>query len=202
MIDLLSGKIKQVGEKTVTLFTNGIGFCLHVPQVSGLEKDQDLEFFTYMHWNQENGPSLYGFQSELERSVFLMIIDCPKIGPSIAMSILSQLGAGAFLKIVSSQDEKALSSVNGIGSKKAEQIIVSLKHKVSKIVTAGVWAQESQQNFVQWQNVNDVLVSLGYSKPEINKTLQHLTQKFTGENISLDQLIRAALTFVSSGANN
>ena len=202
MINLLSGKIKQVGEKTVTLFMNGIGFCLHVPQVSGLEKDQDLEFFTYMHWNQENGPSLYGFQSELERSVFLMIIDCPKIGPSIAMSVLSQLGAGAFLKIVSSQDEKALSSVNGIGSKKAEQIIVSLKHKVSKMVTAGVLAQEGQQNFVQWQNVNDVLVSLGYSKPEINKTLQHLTQKFTGENISLDQLIRAALTFVSSGANN
>jgi Holliday junction resolvasome RuvABC DNA-binding subunit len=62
--------------------------------------------------------------------------------------------------------------------------------------------QESQQNFVQWQNVNDVLTSLGYSKPEINKTLQHLTQKYTSENVPLDQLIRAALAFASSNVSN
>lgn len=201
MIDFLSGKIKNVGEKSVTLVVGGVGFLLNVPQPSGFVQDSNVELFTYLHWNPENGPSFYGFKTEFERQVFLMIIDCPKIGPSIALSVLSQISASNFLKIVSTQDEKALSTVNGIGAKKAEQIIVSLKHKVSKMITGGTLVEENQQSFVQWQNINDVLTSLGYSKPEINKTLQHLSKKYTGENISLDQLIRAALTFISSGAN-
>ncbi|KKQ32715.1 MAG: Holliday junction ATP-dependent DNA helicase RuvA [candidate division TM6 bacterium GW2011_GWF2_37_49] len=198
MIDLLSGKVKNVGEKSITLFVGGIGFLLNVPRTSEISQDSVVDLFTYLHWNPENGPSLYGFKTELERQVFLMIIDCPKIGPSIASNILSQISATDFLKVVNAQDEKALSSVNGIGSKKAEQIIVALKHKVSKMVVAGVLAEESQSSFVQWQNVNDVMASLGYTKPEIHKTVQHLSQKYNGENIALDQLIRAALTFISS----
>lgn len=201
MIDFLSGKIKNIGEKSVTLVVGGVGFLLNVPHSSGFIADSDMELFTYLHWNPENGPSFYGFKTEFERQVFLMIIDCPKIGPSIALSILSQISASDFLKIVSTQDEKALSTVNGIGAKKAEQIIVSLKHKVSKMIAGGTIIEENQQNFVQWQNINDVLASLGYSKPEINKTLQHLSKKYMAENVSLDQLIRSALTFISSSAN-
>lgn len=200
MISYLCGKIKDVNDKTVTLLVNDIGFLIHVPRSSGLIANNPAEFFTYLHWNPENGPSFYGFQTELERKVFLMIIDCPKIGPSIALNILSQIGASEFLNIVNSQNEKALSNVNGIGEKKAEQIIVTLKHKVSKLLTSGQISisDDQQQNFVQWQNINDVLCSLGYTKQETSQAIQHLSKKYTGENISLDQLIRSALTFLTA----
>ena len=200
MISYLCGKIKDVSEKSITLLVHDIGFLLYVPKPSGLITNNSAEFFTYLHWNAENGPSFYGFQSELERKVFLMIIECPKIGPSIALSILSQIGSNEFLNIVNSQNEKALSNVNGIGEKKAEQIIVTLKHKVSKLLTSGQISvsEDQQQNFVQWQNINDVLNSLGYTKQETTQTIQHLSKKYNGENISLDQLIRAALTFLSA----
>lgn len=199
MISYLCGKIKEVSEKTITLLVNDIGFLLYVPQAGSLHKDSTAEFFTYLHWNPENGPSFYGFQTDLERKVFLMIIECPKIGPSIALSVLSQIGANEFLNIVSSQNEKMLSSVNGIGGKKAEQIIVTLKHKVTKMLASGqISVSESQQEFVHWQNVGEVLTSLGYSKQETSQALQHLTKKYTGENISLDHLIRSALTYLTS----
>jgi holliday junction DNA helicase RuvA len=197
MIDFLNGKVKEVGEKTITLLVNGLGFQVHVSRPANFVKDKEIELCTYMHWNAENGPTLFGFQEELEKIVFLMIIDCPKIGPGIAKNILSQLSPEQFLEIVSSQNEKALSEVNGIGEKKAEQIIVQLKHKVAKLLMSGQIVKHSQQNFVQWQNINDVLVSLNYSKPEISKVMQFLTEKYSGQNVPLDMLIRSALSFLS-----
>ena len=197
MINYLKGSIKSIKDQTVTVLVNGIGYALQVTQTKNLVKNKESEFYTYLHWNQEKGPSFYGFSNELEKTVFLLIIDCPKIGPGIAIKILSQIEPGQFLEIISSQNEEALSKFNGIGPKKAEQIIMHLKNKVAKLLSSGEIQPDSQQNFVQWQNINDVLVSLNYSKPEITKTMQFLTEKYSGKNIQLDQLIRAALGFLS-----
>ena len=100
MISYLCGKIKDINDKSVTLLTNDIGFMIYTPKPSRFTQDQSAELFTYLHWNPENGPSFYGFQTALEKQVFLMIIECPKIGPSIALNILSKIGASEFLIIV------------------------------------------------------------------------------------------------------
>ena len=198
MFDLLSGTIASVKEKSITLLVGGIGFSLNVPNARTLTIDTTSQFYVYFHWNQENGPSMYGFTTELERKVFLLIIDCPKIGPTIALNILSQLSAPQFLEIVTTNNEAGLSSVNGIGAKKAEQIIVELKHKVQKLLNNGELKIEQQQNFVQWQQLSEVLASLNYTKQEVGKVTQHLAEKYAGQNYPLDQLIRAALAFLSS----
>lgn len=199
MIDYLIGKVTAITDKTATLFVNGLGFQLQIPQIKSLTLNKEAKIYTYMHWNQEKGPSLYGFQDESERQVFLMIIDCPKIGPSIALSALSQLSPGRFIEIITSQNEEALSAINGIGEKKAEQIIMQLKRKVSKLISSGqLNLSEQQQDFTHWQNINDVLTSLNYSKPEISKTMMYLTEKYSNQNYQLDQLIRSALSFLSS----
>lgn len=198
MINYLVGKIQRVGEKSLTLLVNGLGFEIFAPQAQNFRENSDANLHTYMHWNQEKGPTLYGFQDELEKTIFLLIISCSKIGPSIAMSILSQMTSSEFIQIISQQDEKALSKINGIGVKKAEQIIVQLKHKIAKLISSGeLKTEDSQQDFTHWQNVNEVLESLNYSKPEITKTMKYLTEKHGGQNIQLDQLIRSALSFLS-----
>lgn len=198
MLSYVTGTIKETKEKALVLEVGPFGLSLQVPQAQKLSKDNQVTLHTYLHWNQENGPSLYGFQTLLERQVFLLIIDCPKIGPSIALSVLSQLTAGQFLECITSQDDKQLSKVNGIGAKKAEQLIVQLKHKVQKLIASGGVVVESQDNFVHWQSVSDVLNSLNYSKPEVSKALQYLGEKYRDQNGSLDQLIRSALSFLSS----
>jgi len=198
MINYVVGKITNVSEKTATLLVSGFGLQLQMPQTKSLTINKDIKLYTYLHWNQEKGPSLYGFADESERKVFLTIIECPKIGPSIALNILSQLTPFRFIEIVTSQNEDALSAINGIGAKKAEQIIVQLKHKISKLISSGeLNISEQQQDFTQWQNVSDVLVSLNYSRPEVAKAMQYLTEKYSGQNYPLDQLIRSALSFLS-----
>lgn len=197
MIDQLQGKVIAIKEKGVTLDVNGVGFALHVTQPQQYACDEGRLFFTYLHWHPDNGPSLYGFATELERKVFLLIIDCPKIGPSIANNILSQLSAGHFLELIATANQDGLSALHGIGSKKAEQLIVELKQKVQKLLKAGDIVVEQQQSFVLWQQLQDVLTSLNYSRQEITKTTQYLTDKYAQEPQPLDLLIRAALAFLS-----
>jgi len=197
MIDYIVGIIQNIHDKGATVMVNGLGFACHIPQAQKLKMGDKVELFSYLHWNQEKGPSLYGFLTELERATFLMIIDCPKIGPGIACNILSQLQAPQFLEIVTSQNEAALSSINGIGTKKAEQLIMQLKHKVSKLISSGAVQTDMQQEFVQWQNVNDVLTSLNYSKQEIGSAMKYLTETYSDQNYSLDKLLRAALGYLS-----
>ncbi len=197
MFDFLTGTITSIKDRTITLAVGGIGFLLHVPQARTFTPETSMTFYMYFHWNQENGPSLYGFASELERTVFLLIIDCPKIGPSIALNILSQLSPAEFLEIITTANESALSDINGIGPKKAEQIIVELKHKVQKLINNGDLKIEQQQSFVQWQQLSQVLATLNYSKQEVGKATQYLSEKYTGQNYPLDFLIRAALAYLS-----
>jgi Holliday junction DNA helicase RuvA len=197
MFEFLSGTVVGIHEKVITVAVSGVGFAVHVPNARDYVLDTAVRLYTYFHWNQENGPSIYGFATEFDRKVFLLIIDCPKIGPTIALNILSQLSATDFLEIVTTGNQKGLSNLNGIGEKKAEQIIVELKHKVQKLINSGEIVHEQQHSFVQWQQLNEVLSSLNYTKPEIMKATQYVAEKYTGQNYPLDQLIRAALAYLS-----
>ena len=198
MINTLTGSVNAIHDKSITLNVGGIGFAVLVATPSAHILQSNNTLFTYLHWNQENGPTLFGFTTELERSVFLMIIDCPKIGPSIALTILAQMPVGNFLEIITSGNHTALTKLNGIGNKKAEQIVVELKHKVPKLLSSGSFKIEEQQSFVQWQQLTEVLTSLNYTKQEATKTVQHLAEKYTGQNYPIDQLIRFALAHLSS----
>lgn len=200
MIDIIKGTIYELQDKMVGVLVGGFGLKIPTPRGSEWIIDQQVTLYTYLHWSAEQGPSLFGFPTAFERTVFLLIIDCPKIGPGIALNVLHQLKPGQFLEIVTSQNEKGLSSVNGIGAKKAEQIIVELKHKVAKLTSNGLLVppQEAQENFMNWQQVSEVLSSLNYSKQEVQKVLQLLTKKYADQTVALDQLIRAALALLST----
>lgn len=203
MIDFIKGQIYAIEEKAIGVLIGNVAIKFSTPRANEWILNENVTIYTYLHWNAEQGPSLFGFVSAFERTVFLLIIDCPKIGPTIALNVLHQLKPGQFLEIVTSQNEKGLSSVNGIGAKKAEQIIMELKHKVTKLTNNGTLTPpaNSQDTFMHWHEVSEVLNSLNYSKQEIHKTLQILTKKYADQQVGLDQLIRAALAQLSSTSN-
>ncbi|NDD53340.1 hypothetical protein EBZ39_05620 [bacterium] len=198
MIDQLHGTITDIKEKHVTLsLAGGISFALYAPKPEQYVVGSQHTFHTYLHWHQENGPSLFGFPTQLDRRVFLLIIDCPKIGPSIGLSILSQLSAGQFLELVTTGNIDGLSALHGIGSKKAEQLIVELKQKVQKLLKAGDIEVEQTQGVVVWQQLHEVLTSLNYSRPEITRATNHLTATFGNQDQPFDKMLRSALAFLS-----
>lgn len=196
MINALEGYAQAYKEGQLILQVHGISFQVATAQAHFFKTDQKVTIYIYMHWNQEQGPSLYGFQSELEKTVFLLIISCSGVGPKLGLTILSALSPQDFLYAIARGDEKLLSSVSGVGAKKAEQLVVHLKHKVAKLLDKGLEEVTIDPALEQWKNISQVLQSLSYSKQEIDNTLSYL-QKDAKQEQSFDVLMRTALSFLA-----
>jgi Holliday junction DNA helicase RuvA len=194
MLNHVKGIITERTDQLLVIECGGIGFAVQVPNAALWPITLEHMVYLYLHWNAEQGPSLFGFQSVQERQVFLLIISCSGIGPRIALALLAQLSPSSFVQAIAAQDLKLLSSVPGIGPKKAEHIAVQLRHKVTALLTQGAFAQQDYAS--HWKDVSGVLESLHYSKSEVSRVLQHLTE--TGKtNLPLDELLRHALSFLS-----
>jgi Holliday junction DNA helicase RuvA len=199
MLSSISGVVTAVEAGSVTIDTGYLGFSVNVPSTVQCIIDKNIKLFIYMHWNQEQGPSLYGFDKELDKAVFLLIISCSGIGPKIALAVLSQMGGSAFIQAIQQGSEDALSNVSGIGQKKAEQMIVQLKHKVSKLLKTGIELEDGQ-GVMDMHDVTQVLSSLNYSRSEINSAVGWLHEQNKGVVVPFDKLVRQALSFLSKKA--
>lgn len=197
MIEQLHGTLLAHHTHSITVLVQGIGFHVQVAHPSAWQGER-LVVYTHVHWNQDRGMTCYGFATPFERSVFLLLLDCPSIGPSIALSLLRQAGALQLVKALTLQDSALLSSYQGIGKKKAEQMIVSLKEKA---LTLKGGTKEEGGAFQQlWQESSSALESLGYSRQEIATIYPDVYEvyKDTTPPPAHDQILRKALQLLST----
>lgn len=197
MISVVKGSILSVNgtEVEVMLSGSGIALSLGVPLPEKLEQGKEATFYTYLHWNSDNGPSLFGFEERAQRALFVAAISCSGIGPKMGIAIVEQLGVEGFISAVQNHDINAMSSVSGIGAKKAEQIIVQLKHKIDKLAENKDLANAG--GFGHAVQIREVLSSLSYSSPEIAKAIDHAKHKTSDKTESFDIALRRALAFLS-----
>ena len=199
MIQSVNGIIKEVDAQHIIVEVGPV--CLNIAVANGYDflVGNTYVINTYLHWNADTGPQLFGFKLPLERTIFLLIISCSGIGPKLALSSLKDLGPAAIVEAVSSGNERMLAQVSGIGIKKAEQLIVHLKHKVTKLIESGVNLGASGST-VAWHELGQALESLNYSKAEIAHAISHIQQGEKSDNApiaSFDQLLRKALVYLS-----
>ena len=197
MIDYFIGIVKEAHEQEIILDIGTMGIALQVAQPHCFDKNNPIKVYSYLHWHAENGPSMFGFATALERSVFKIIISCSGIGPKIGLAILADLGAQNFLQAISMGDDQALSKVSGIGKKKAEQIIVQLKHKVANLIETGVVDMSDMKDVSYYNDVSLALQSLNYSRVEISRAMEYVKKNVKGDTISFDGLLRQALSYLA-----
>lgn len=197
MIERIEGIVQEITDHKVVIQSHSISWGILVPKSHEYTLDQKISLFIYLYWNQEQGPSLYGFQTPLERAIFTLIIDCNGIGPKLAIAILHTLGTSGFLQAITMHDDRILSKVSGIGAKKAEQIIVQLKHKVQKLISSGDIDMNGETITSTWHDVDQALSSLNYSRQEINRTLDAIKKDQDVQTLAFDQLLRRALAHIA-----
>ena len=192
MIERVSGKVSGSSGRSVHVEVSGItlGVMCARPEIYAVGSIVSLQ--TAFIWNSEKGPALYGFFDDLEKKLFGMLISCPKIGPSVALQILSQMTSIECITAIGRADAKALSSLHGIGAKKAAQIITDLQDQCAalKMVTHTESGTDSAGHNVRIE-VAQALESLGYSRQEISHAFSQLVQSEI--NVSFDQLLRTCL---------
>lgn len=197
MISSINGTIEAIDQSQieVRLKNVGLSFNLFVPAAAKFKIHSEAIFFTYCHWSQEQGPTMFGFEDKAQRRLFMAMINCSGIGPKMGLAILEQLGLSDFIKAITQQDIKLLSTVSGIGAKKAEQMIVQLKHKIDKLIEHDEFANLGNAGHLS--EIRDVLISLNYSNSEIVKALDYVKQMAVEKVGTFDLALRSALSFLS-----
>lgn len=196
MISEITGIVTAVNGQDISISLGALGLEVMVPDSASIVVGESQKLAIAWHWNAEQGPSLYGFLNPLDKTIFTLLVGCSGIGPKLALAVLADLGAQRFVHAVQAGDEKALSTVSGIGAKKAEQLMVQLKHKVAQLLDSGV-VLESDGLVSHWQTVTQALLALNYSRPEVNQAINHVRATKPTSQATFDQLLRSALNFLS-----
>jgi Holliday junction DNA helicase RuvA len=196
MIGILSGKVAAVHKQSVVIMAGAIGFEVATAHPSDSIVGQEITVHTHLQWSAEQGPSLFGFRSAAEKAVFLAVISCNGIGPKIGLAVLADLGVALFLEALHTGNDKILSKVSGIGTKKAEQMIVQLKHKVDQLHEQGAQLASNSMG-AQWHTVAQTLESLNYSRAEIAQAMNYVKAQVGSQTSSFDVIMRQALGYLS-----
>lgn len=132
MINSLRGIVLSIGEDCIVLDVAGFGLEVFITR-SLLEHaviDEELVCYAYLQIS-DAGLSMFGFSSELERTLFLELLQVKTVGGKLAITLLRHLDAEQVLMAIMS-GSAAMLSVPGLGAKRAERICFELKNKIEK----------------------------------------------------------------------
>jgi Holliday junction DNA helicase RuvA len=198
VIARLRGKTIEAFPNRLVVDCNGVGYEAIIP-ISTFDHLQPTEgsavdLRTHLHI-RENAHTLYGFATEEERDVFLLLIDrVSGIGPAIAIAVLSGMPVNMFKSAVVAGDAALLSKTKGIGKKTAERIILELKDKVGVTDT---W-QDAASGEVSSDAADAelALIALGYKQVDSRKAVRAILDK--DPSAKAESLIRGALRSLQS----
>jgi holliday junction DNA helicase RuvA len=174
VIALVSGTVAVRRGDHVVIDTGGVGYRLavsaetlrHVPAVG-----KEVLLHTHMVV-RDDALQLYGFASEEERELFLMLIAVQSVGPKVALAVLSGGPPRELLKALAAGDTARLQAAPGVGKRTAERIIVELREKVAAsapipvAILNGSSATDDPRVLAR-----DGLLGLGYTPVEADELL-------------------------------
>jgi holliday junction DNA helicase RuvA len=195
MIASISGKLRRKGTDYLIVDVSGVGYQVHVPLSTYCcipEKGDDVSLHIHTHL-REDSLSLFGFLTEAEKDMFLLLMGVSGIGPKLALAILSSLSVEDLSCAIRTSDDAKLCAISGIGKKTAARMVLELKDKIklqAPSLTASLSATAAGSDDVA--DVISALVGLGYKKPQAEETVRKIKDKRPG--LAIEGLIREALS--------
>ena len=172
MIALVSGTVAVRRGDHVVVDCGGVGYRLAVSaetlrHVPGVGKQVLLHSHLVV---RDDALQLYGFATEEERELFLMLIAVQSVGPKVALAVLSGGPPRELLKAVAAGETGRLQAAPGVGKRTAERIIVELREKVGATAPAPVTVNAGARDDPR-ALARDGLLGLGYSPIEVDELL-------------------------------
>ncbi len=167
MIAYVKGVLDEKNIDRVIVDCGGVGYEVWIP-LSTFDRlpaeGEQVKLFTY-HVVREDAQLLYGFASQLERSMFELMTGVSGVGPKLALTILSGLTVGDLQLAITQADSKRLASVKGIGKKTAERLVIELRGKINPIeALANATAETSREQSAVLLDAMLALTALGFSE--------------------------------------
>ena len=179
MIAYLTGKLKNLYDERLTLLVGGVGYDVLIPAFVMMDirrskkVDDDLELYISFHQTERQPkPVLVGFRQEFDREFFELFIMVEDIGPMAAIKALTK-PIREIARNIEEKDAKSLRKLKGIGERKADKIVATLKGRVAKyaLMPETEAAVPVAEDFVK--EVEQVLVTqLGHKLFEARQMIQ------------------------------
>jgi len=185
MIYFLRGKVDSKGINFIILEVANIGYEIYIGKkfLDKLKINEEVKIFVCLYLRQDS-LELYGFEKESELKYFKTLNNITRIGPKIALKILSLVKIENLERAVLDNDINFLTEISGIGKKNAQRIILELKEKIK--------GSPSLIDNKERKTIFEALKKLGYSQEQIRDVIGGIKQ-----NLSLEEKIREAIKILS-----
>jgi holliday junction DNA helicase RuvA len=178
VIASVRGPVAARRPEGVVVECGGVGYAIavssetlrHVPAAG-----EEVLLHTHLVM-RDDALALFGFASEEERALFVMLVGVQGVGPKVALAVLSGGPPRELLRAIAAGDAARFQAVPGIGKRTAERIIVELREKVEGAgasaagnePASGGGEQPDEPRLLARQG----LVSLGFSAGEADELLE------------------------------
>lgn len=183
MIAYLSGTPKIISNKLIIL-TNGVGYGVNCTTdlISFANTQESIDLYIYTHV-KEDAIDLYGFRTQSEKELFILLISVSGVGPATALNILNK-GAEASMQAIQEANISFFTGVKRVGKKAAQKIIIELKSKLGGLADLDLTPLNQIQT-----DVIDGLVGLGFPEDQA----QAVAREMDLENIPLEKAMQQAI---------
>jgi Holliday junction DNA helicase RuvA len=198
MIAHLKGKLTYKSPIEIAIDVNGVGYQVFVPlstfyALPELEEDVFLDIHTHM---REESLKLFGFYTTDEKRIFEKLIAINKVGPKLALTILSGMSPAELFTTIDSNDIGKLSTIPGIGRKTAERLILEMRDRMDGISLDSDIKKDSIPQNGLFDDALSALINLGYKKNQAEQTLKKVYPE--GEvGDSIEDIIKKSLNLLS-----
>ncbi|NIQ01179.1 MAG: Holliday junction branch migration protein RuvA [Nitrospinaceae bacterium] len=197
MIAHLSGQLTQKSPVSVVVDVRGVGYEIFVPltvyyQLPDTGTAVNLHIHTHL---REDSLKLFGFLSADDKRIFEALIRISKVGPKMALAILSGMTTQDLTQAVFNHDISRLSAVPGVGRKTAERLALELKDKLSEMNLEPAAASGTEPAGGLQEDAVSALVNLGYKKAQAEQALKKVWRD--DPKPTLEELIKDSLNRLS-----
>ena len=198
MIAHLKGKLTNKSPIEIAIDVNGVGYQVFVPLstfyvLPELGNEVFLNIHTHM---REESLKLFGFYTTDEKRIFEKLIAINKVGPKLALTILSGMSPTELFNTIDSNDIGKLNTIPGIGRKTAERLILEMRDKMSGLSFEFTSTKDSIPQNGLFDDALSALVNLGYKKSQAEQTLKKVWEDGEIER-SIEDLIKKSLNLLS-----
>lgn len=201
MFEFLRGVHFSSSPSLAVIDVNGVGYGVGISMntfASLPGEGEEVSLYTHYHIT-ENSQALYGFLTTEEREVFRALIAINKVGPKVAINVLSTLTVEQIITAVEQQDVSLFKAVSGIGPKTASRLLLELKGKLNITVKSSGSKPVSSHEAPLKQAVEDeaytALIALGYNEAQVKLALNKVSAEI-GEDAPVHEWITLALKVV------
>ena len=198
MYAYIRGTVDDLFSDRAIVEAAGVGYELFCSSMTlkALVKGETAKLYTHLHL-AEGVQALYGFVDPEEREMFRKLLNVSRVGPKLAISVLSTLTPSDVRAAIVTDNPAAFDRVAGMGRKTAQRVILELGESIRQESVGMAPAKDEgakpSHPSLQSEAVA-ALTSLGYDGLTASRAVAKIKEADT-----VEELITKALKSMAKG---